>query len=215
MKELMRKFGISAATVHRDVVALAENDCVERIKGGIIYRPRDTRGSSATFQERTVANRAAKSAIAAKALSLVGEDDILFLDSSTTVYEIAVRLTTAKFQHLTVITNSIPVMQLFCKMPAAWSMVGLGGNYDPQLNSMLGAATLEELSRLNVTKAFVSAFGLDAKGATTNHERQAELLRKVIDSSDKCHLAVDTSKIGRRGLYRIARRGEFESVIQE
>lgn len=214
MKELMEKFKISAATLHRDVTALVARNAVEHVHGGILYKPeRDTRGSSATYQERVVTNRAAKVAIAEKAIALIEEDDIVFLDSSTTVYELAVLLSKADFQHLTVITNAVPVMHLFSNMPTNWARVGLGGNYDPQLNSMLGAATLEELSRLNITKAFLSAFGLDDKVATTNHERQAELLMKVIGCSDKCYLAVDASKKGRRGLYRIADRSDFTTII--
>lgn len=40
-------------------------------------------------------------------------------------------------------------------------MIGFGGNYDPQLNSTLGDPALEQLSHLNITKTFVSGFGLD------------------------------------------------------
>ena len=40
-------------------------------------------------------------------------------------------------------------------------MIGFGGKYDPQLNSTLGDSALEQLSHLNITKAFVSGFGLD------------------------------------------------------
>ena len=62
-------------------------------------------------------------------------------------------------------------------------MIGFGGNYDPQLNSILGDSALEQLSHLNITKAFVSGFGLDDNTATTNHERQAGILRKVLDAA--------------------------------
>ena len=62
------------------------------------------------------------------------------------------------FDHLTVITNSIAVMHLFRKFPPHWSMISLGGNYDPQLNAILGASAIEQLSRFNITKAFISAF---------------------------------------------------------
>ena len=104
-------------------------------------------------------------------------------------------------------------MNLFRKFPPHWSMIGLGGNYDPQLNSILGMSALEQLSRFNLTKAFVSCFGVDDKSATTNHERQAEMLRKVLDAADRRYLIVDRGKIGRKGLYRIAARGGFDAVL--
>ena len=215
-KELMDKFGVSSATIHRDIAALEEGGAVERVRGGIVFRAgADTRGSAATYGERMVANRAAKVEIAKKAAALVEEDDILFLDSSTTVYELGALLTRGGFQRLTIVTNALPVMHLFPEMPTNWALVGLGGNYDPQLNSLLGAATLDELSRLNITKAFVSAFGLDAKVATTNHERQSELLSKVLEVSDKAILAIDGTKAGRRGLYRFASRADFAAIVTD
>lgn len=215
-KELMEHFKASSATIHRDIVALSAAGSVERVRGGIVYRPEGrAQASSSSYEERQVANRDAKVSIAKKALSLIEEDDILFLDSSTTIYELALLLPEAGFQHLTIITNAVPVMRLFAKMPTTWAMIGLGGNFDPQLNSMLGASTLDELARLNISKAFVSAFGLDAKVATTNHERQAELLAKVIETADRSYLAIDGAKTGRRGLYRFAARDEFAAIVGE
>ncbi len=214
--ELMEEFGVSSATIHRDIELLAKRDAIERVRGGIIYNDApNARATSANYQERVVARRAEKIAAARRALALVEEGDIVFLDSSTTVYELALLLVQSKFDHLTVITNAIPVMHLFRKFPPHWSMIGLGGNYDPQLNSILGAAALEHLSHFNVTKAFVSAFGLDDKTATTNHEQQAEILRRVLDAADKRYLIIDHTKIGRKGIYRIAARGGFDAILTD
>ena len=216
LAELMEKFGVSSATIHRDVAALARRDAVERVRGGLIYNDApDANGSSAAYQERVVSHRREKIAVAKKALPLIEEGDIIFLDSSTTVYELALLLANEKFDHLTVITNAVAVMSLFRKFPPHWSMIGLGGNYDPQLNSILGMSALEQLSRYNVSKAFVSAFGLDDKTATTNHEHQAEILRDVLDAADRLYLLVDQAKLGRKGLYRISARGAFHAIITD
>ena len=214
--ELMEKFGVSSATIHRDIELLAKRDVIERVRGGILYNDApNARASSADYQDRVVARRAEKIAAARRALALVEEGDIVFLDSSTTVYELALLLIQSKFDHLTVITNAIPVMHLFRKFPPHWSMIGLGGNFDPQLNSILGVSAIEHLSHFNVTKAFISAFGLDDKTATTNHEQQAEILRRVLDAADKRYLIIDHTKIGRKGIYRIAARGGFDAILTD
>ena len=216
VEELMEKFGVSSATAHRDIALLSKRDAVERVRGGIVYNDApEVRANSANYQERVTLRRTEKTSAARKALALIGEGDIIFLDSSTTTYELALLLMHAEFDHLTVITNSIAVMGLFRKMPAHWAMIGLGGNYDVQLNSILGMSALEQLSRFNLTKAFVSCFGVDDKNVTTNHERQAEMLRKVLDAADKRYLIVDHTKIGRKGLYRIAARGGFDAIITD
>ena len=216
LKELMDAFGVSSATIHRDVAILAKRDAVERVRGGLIYNETPApSGNAAAYQERVVTHRSEKIMVAQKALHVIEEGDIIFLDSSTTVYELALLLTRGEFDHLTIITNAIPVMHLFRKFPAHWSLIGLGGNYDPQLNSILGISALEQLARYNVTKAFVSGFGLDDKTATTNHEHQAEILRKVLDAADKRYLLIDHTKLGRKGLYRIAARGGFDAIISD
>ena len=216
LKELMDAFGVSSATIHRDVAILAKRDAVERVRGGLIYNETPApSGNAAAYQERVVTHRSEKIMVAQKALHVIEEGDIIFLDSSTTVYELALLLTHGEFDHLTIITNAIPVMHLFRKFPAHWSLIGLGGNYDPQLNSILGISALEQLARYNVTKAFVSGFGLDDKTATTNHEHQAEILRKVLDAADKRYLLIDHTKLGRKGLYRIAARGGFDAIISD
>ena len=216
VNEIMANFGISSATAHRDIATLAKRDAVERVRGGIIYNEAPhAAANAANYQERVVARRGEKTAAAKKARKLVGEGDIIFLDSSTTTYELALLLKRERFDHLTVITNSIAVMNLFRKFPPHWSMIGLGGNFDPQLNSILGMSALEQLSHFNLTKAFVSCFGVDDKNATTNHERQAEMLRKVLDSADRRYLIVDRTKLGRKGLYRISARKAFDAIIAD
>ena len=214
--EIMAKFGTSSATAHRDIAALARRDAVERVRGGIIYNDApNARTTSANYQERVISRRTEKMKAAQKALALITEGDIIFLDSSTTTYELALLLMHERFDHLTIITNAIAVMNLFRKFPPHWSMIGLGGNYDPQLNSILGISALEQLARFNLTKAFVSCFGVDDKNATTNHEHQAEMLRKVLDAADMRYLIVDHKKLGRKGLYRIAPRGGFDAIISD
>lgn len=214
--ELKDRFAVSNATIHRDIALLAERDAIERVRGGVVYNAQPpAREVSADYQNRIVARRREKIAAARRALALITEGDIIFLDSSTTIYELALLLVGANFDHLTVITNAIPVMHLFRKFPPHWSMIGLGGNFDPQLNSILGGAAIEQLSSFNITKAFVSAFGLDDKTATTNHEQQSNMLRRVLAAADRRYLIIDHTKIGRKGLYRVAARGGFDAILTD
>lgn len=216
LTELMKKFGVSSATIHRDVEELARRDAVMRVRGGLVFNEVSARRvNGSDFNERIVTNRSDKIAAAQKAFARITEGDIIFLDSSTTVYELSVLLRQSDFGHLTVITNSVSIIQNFRKFPQHYTMIGLGGSFDPQLNSFLGAAVVGQLAQLNVTKAFFSAFGLDDKNATTNHERQAELIRKVMDISERNYLIVDRSKLGRTGLHRLAPRGAFDEIFRD
>ena len=87
LKELMDAFGVSSATIHRDVAILAKRDAVERVRGGLIYNETPApSGNAAAYQERVVTHRSEKIMVAQKALHVIEEGDIIFLDSSTTVY---------------------------------------------------------------------------------------------------------------------------------
>ena len=214
LKDLMKRFNVSSATIHRDVEVLARRDAIERVRGGLVYNEASDTGTDlSNFRERVVSNKAEKNAAARMALPLIQEGDIIFLDSSTTTFELAMLLMRSPIDRLTIITNSVAIMGLFRKMPATWVKIALGGSYDAQLNSILGAAALSQLSGFNITKAFVSAFGVDAKNVTTNHEHQAELLRVVLDAADKRYLVVGRSKLGRTGLYRLFARGGFDAIL--
>lgn len=212
--ELMEKFDISSATVHRYAIELAKRDAVTRVRGGLVFNAADMpRDDASAYLDRVVTNRAGKIAAAKKAVAVIREGDIVFLDSSTTVYELALLLRDENFAHLTIVTNSVSIIQNFRKFPSHYVLIGLGGSYDPNLNAILGAATLEQLAHINVTKAFVSAFGIDEKNVTTNHERQAELLKHVLDAADRRYLVADSSKFNRTGLYRLSARGAFDAIF--
>jgi len=212
--ELMQRFNVSSATIHRYADELSRRDAVTRMRGGLVFNKSEaSREDASAYLDRVVSNRNGKIAAARNALSAIDEGDIIFLDSSTTVYELALLLREANFSHLTIVSNSVSIIQNFRKFPSHYVLIGLGGSYDPHLNSVLGSATMEQLSHMNITKAFISAFGVDDKNVTTNHEHQAELLRHVLDAADKRYLVVDDTKFGRKGLYRIAAKGGFDAVF--
>ena len=219
LDELMAKFKVSSATIHRDVAELVASGHLERIRGGVAFFARQQAETNAadafSFLDRATVNLPAKRKIAAKALPLVCDGDILFLDSSTTTAAFADAIAARRFTNLTIITNSVSIMEKFRKMPGNYVLIALGGNYDPMLNSFLGSSALRELERLTITKAFVSAFGVNDKIATTNHEHQMGLVTRVLDIANKRYLLVDHSKFGRTGLYRLATRAAFDAIISD
>ena len=219
LTELMEKFGVSSATIHRDVAELVASGHLERIRGGVAFFPRSNNTASAnsgiSYLDRATVNQSAKKRIAVKAVELVADGDILFLDSSTTTAAFADELTNSGFVNLTIVTNSVAIMEKFRKMPRNYVLIALGGNYDPLLNSFLGSAALRELERLTITKAFVSSFGVTDKLVTTNHEHQAGLVTKVLDMATKRFLLADRSKFGRTGLYRLATRAAFDGIVSD
>ena len=218
IQELISHFKVSGATMYRDIAELAARDVVQRVHGGIALKERSAgsnQPSGSPFQERLSWNRERKEIIALKALRRIGENDILFLDSSTTVHYLAQLLEKSAFSNLTIVTNSVTIIQNFHKYPSHYVRIGLGGSYDMQLNSFLGQATLRELEYLEISKAFISAFGVGDDKVTTNHEYHASLLMKVLDLAGHKYLLADRSKFNRSGLFRIASCRAFDEILSD
>lgn len=214
--ELQEKLQVSSATIHRDIAALVKRGVIRKMRGGIaLALASQTQPISTAFQDRLNRNCRAKQTIAEQAFEKIEEGDILFLDSSTTVYYLALKLLNSNFSSLTIVTNAVSIIQNFHKFPSHYVLIGLGGSYDLQLNSFLGQTAMGELERLSISKAFVSAFGLCDAKVTTNNEKHFALLLKLMDIAEQKILLLDRSKFNRKGLFRFASQNTFDSVLSD
>ncbi len=218
IRELVDHFRVSVPTMYRDIAELTARDVVQKVRGGVALREPSSgqkTPASSPFQERISWNREKKESIALRALSMIAENDILFLDSSTTVYYLAQKLLTSNFSSLTIVTNAVSIIQDFHKFPSHYILIGLGGAYDLQLNAFLGQTALGELEQLSISKAFVSAFGLCDGRVTTNNEKHFALLMRLMNVAEQKMLLLDRSKIDRKGIFRFATQNSFDAVITE
>ena len=214
--ELREKFDVSNATIHRDIAALVQRGLAQKIRGGVAWGVQTPQtAESSSFLERMNWNRRAKQSIAEAAFRHISEGDIVFLDSSSTVYHLAQKLRESVFASLTIVTNAVSIIQDFHKFPSHYVLIGLGGSYDLQLNSFLGQSTLRELELLSISKAFVSAFGMCDDRVTTNHEKHFALLMKLMNVAEHKFLLIDRSKLDRKGLFRFASRSMFAATVTE
>jgi len=215
--ELMEYFSISQATAHRDIAELYSSGLIRKIKGGIAsVRSADPSLSlPSPYYERIKYNQDAKKAIAQKAIQEIQDGDIIFLDSSTTTFYLAEELYHSNFANLTIITNSVLIMQNFHKYPKHYVLISLGGTYDLPLNSFLGNTALNTLNSIQISKAFVSAFGICDNEVSTNHEYHADFLRKLLKSVNEKFLLCDQSKFNRTGLFPIANKDLFKKIITD
>ncbi len=219
--ELMEKFRVSPATIHRDISALVSAGQLRKVHGGVAsltssqaaVPPKDILPSH--YRERMNLDMPAKKAIAEQAFREIRDGDIVFLDSSTTAYFLAKRLQSAAFANLTIITNSVLIIQEFTNFPPHFFLVALGGNYDVQLNAFLGQAALREAERLKLDKSFISGIGLTENGVFSRHENHTFLLQRILELSRKNFLLIGSSKFGRAGLFSIAPLSSFDKIISD
>ncbi len=217
MDELMKQFNVSPATIHRDITELTRKKLIQKVHGGValIQGKEPVAPIDSHFSARVNKEIEKKTFIAELALPYIEAGDIIFLDSSTTALHLARKIQKLQFPNLTIITNSVHIIQEFCLFPPQFVLVGLGGNYNCQLNSFLGKSAVEGLQRLRIGKAFVSAVGAAVEGVTTYHEEHAEFLEKAMAMSVRKYLLLDSTKFGRTGLFKFAELKDFDAIFSD
>ena len=209
---LGEELGISPATARRDLAALERQGKVKRTHGGAVL-PGLTQLED-SFQQRLEEAVEAKGRLARAASGMLGANETVFIDSSTTAYFAARRMIPGK-PNVTYLTNLVPVMELFSTAdPVGTSMVGVGGIYRALTLSFVGPCAVRTVESYLADRAFVSVKGITAEGYLTDADpMEAEVKRAMIRQSAEPVLLVDGRKFERRGLSVIAHVSELSLVM--
>ena len=209
---LQEDFVISQATARRDLTVLEKQGKVKRTHGGAVLPGVAQHEDS--FQQRLGEAVDAKKRLARAAAKLLGADETVFIDSSTTAYFATQRIL-AEAPNLTYLTNLVPVMDLFSTAdPSRASMVGLGGIFRPLTLSFVGPCTIDAVESYLADRTFFSVKGITPDGHLTEpNPLEAEVKRAMIRRSESPVLLVDGRKFERRGASVIAHVSEVSLVM--
>src|SRR6476469_7079263 len=152
IKELAAELGVHEMTVRRDIDALCEQGKLLRTHGGAQLLDRTSEELSQ--QLRAGQNVEAKERIARAALELIQDGDTVALDASTTSLALARLLVARRVQ---AIACSLDAANVLASASVPFLMVG--GNFNVQARSFVGAFFTETMARLHPDLVFFSAKG--------------------------------------------------------
>jgi DeoR/GlpR family transcriptional regulator of sugar metabolism len=209
---LEAEFGISPMTARRDLVALEEEGRVKRTHGGAILP--EYAGHEDSFWHRLDEAVEAKKRLANVAVELLEPGDSVFLDCSTTTYYLARRLL-REGPRVTVLTNSVPVMELLMKHEAPKTdIVGVGGIMRKLTLSFVGPHAVRIISAHSADRAFLSVKGVTGEGFLTDPDvLEAEVKRAMIEHCEEPVLLVDGGKFEKRGLSVITHASRLSRAL--
>lgn len=209
---LEEEFGISPMTARRDLAVLEQGGRLRRTHGGAILP--GFAGHEDSFQHRLEEKTVEKQSLAQAAVKLVEPGETVFLDSSTTAYY-AAREILAAGTNITLLTNSVPVMDLFTSGNAANAdLVGTGGTLRKLTLSFVGPHAVRTISSHFADKAFLSVKGVAPEGYLTDPDPlEAEVKRAMIEQSEEPVLLADGSKFETRGFSVIAPVSDLALVL--
>ena len=184
--DLCQTTGASEATIRRDLNALARQGRLVKIHGG---------ATSLEEEEFLARERYAreKERIARYAASLVGDDDVVYLDTGTTVLHMASHLKDSKALFVTSSIDFAGMLSAFeCRVYV------LGGALKPGTVDIVGAEALDAIRRYNFTKVFLGTSGVSlSQGFTTPDPEAAALKALAAARAQSVYMLADSSKFGR------------------
>ena len=194
LPDLADALKVSESTVRRDLDFLEEAGSAKRTHGGVFYT-----GASPKlphFDERQPCQWDKKRAIAAAAAALIEDGDALLLDGGTTTYEVARLLVGRPLQ---IVTNSLPVANLFASSPST-DLIVLGGYVLPRTGVALGPYANRMLEGVNVRRTILSVAGANERGFYNSNLLLVETEQAMMKAADEVMIVADSTKFGRQSL---------------
>jgi DeoR family fructose operon transcriptional repressor len=184
--------GVSEMTVRRDLQELEAMGCARRVRGGAVpvgpLPPVDSSG----------VRTKAKARIATKLLPLIAEVGAMGMDASGPVSRAAAQVDSAR--DLTVVTNGLETFQALHGKPGITALL-TGGRLDTRTRSLVGPLAVGTAAHVLLGGLLMSAAGVDPDlGLSDASIEDAEVKRAMASVSEMVVVAVDSSRLGQRGM---------------
>lgn len=212
--EMAERLGVSQMTVRRDIQTLEQEGCARVVSGGARRVGRIT--VEPPQAEKMLLQAAEKRGIAKKAVMLITPGSAVYLDAGTTCLAIAQEITNRPDlrDSIVAVTNDFTVAHHFM-LHAKCSLYHTGGEVLRSNMSCVGETTANQISRLNIDLAFLSASSWDAEWISTPTESKIPVKIAAAKASRRSFLVCDSTKYGKVGFFNIIRLQEIEGVITD
>jgi DeoR/GlpR family transcriptional regulator of sugar metabolism len=193
--DLCDRLKVTSATIRRDLAALEQEGVLVRSHGGAVSRMSST-NFQPTYDALLRSENEEKRHIARAAEELVLDGDTIFLEGSTTVFELARRL--IHRHRLTVVTNS-PTIVCELQRSAGVTVMCTGGDLQKDTFYLYGEWAQRALSEIRLDKAILGVSAIDPKyGVSTSHVCEAQITRMVSKAAKTRIALADHTKFGRQ-----------------
>lgn len=213
VSELSNAFCVSEITIRRDLSRLAEEKVLKRYHGGAkLHIPTNAELKCAEFQQKSTLMLDEKRRIGNCACSFIKDNDIVFMNSGTTVLQF---LTQLEKQGVTIVTSNAAAFD--CPINPGVEILALGGNYDSRTRSMCGEFTINNIMGIYSTCTILGANGLDVKeGMTTSVYQECTINNAMINhTKGKVILLADSTKIGKISSYVSSPLSKIDVIITD
>ena len=209
--DLIELVNYSEATIKRDLVFLEKSGLIRRVRGGAMLVDNRKIDVPYLMKITKLEEETEKRKIADTASSLIRDDMVLFLDSSTTSLHLVRNL--ARFDGLQIITNGIVTAAMLSEYTTAKVSV-LGGAIVPKRATINGSKAYNDALSYYADLAVISCRGLDfSQGVTETHEGEAMVKKAFRKQSDRLAVLVTQQKIAHKFMHQAIAFHEIDYLV--
>lgn len=185
---LAEQLGTSALTIRRDLTALEGRGEVERRYGEAVL----VAGAGPRAESDASPYELEKEAIARAAAKMVKDNELLFINTSSTALELVGHI---RASGVTVVTNTALAQGL--PIPPEGMILVTGGEVRAPRGVLSGEFALANVRSVSATTCFIGCAGISTvTGITSTTQQEATVNSLMVDRSDRMVLLADSSKLG-------------------
>ena len=197
IKDLSSLLNVSEITIRRDLQEFEDEGIVDRFYGGAVLKEKklileDTDQSYAKETYDFNSNEI-KNSIALEASKMVEDEDIIFINSGSTAFQL---LNTLSNKNITIVTNNGRAIGQ--PKPAAANIVVSGGEIYERKQSLVGDFAMNTFSKIEANICFLSVGGITKEGITTFALPETAVNRTILERTNGPRVILaEGFKIGR------------------
>lgn len=191
INSLADEFKISPITIRLDIKELAKKGLVERTHGYVsISKNKFFLGGD--ISDRIAVENDLKIKLSQKASEYINPGDRIFLDDSSTVFNIINYI--VNIPGLTIVTHSLSIMYAIRNYPHI-HMIGLGGTFCNTDQAFIGEMVINCIKNMHFNISFMGCWNIDDIYGTTETSNNASHIKSIVaNNSDKNIILVTSSK---------------------
>ncbi|MDC7287669.1 DeoR/GlpR family DNA-binding transcription regulator [Blautia schinkii] len=208
--DLASRLNVAKETIRRDLRAMEKDNELIRTHGGAYIL--EGVHNDLDITTRQVLKTTEKETIARKCDALIQTGDFIYLDSSTTAWFIARKISQRK---LTVVTTSLEIANILSTSPTIRLFL-IGGEFSRKTMSFEGDGAVRNLEQYFIDKAFISCRSVSMQYGVTDTSDNAALLHKIaLAHAKQKFLVIDHSKLDNISFSRVVPLDMLDGIIMD
>ncbi len=212
VKQLAAQLFVSEPSIRRDLARLEKQHLIKRVHGGAMIERDAISKMKIPFMIRELEQSSAKVVIAKKAIEYIHDNDVIFMDASTSAYNMIPFLPMKK--NITVVTNGVKTLNALAEYDI--NTIATGGNLIASCKALVGDGVYDTIDSINADVAFFSCRGVSEDGYMTDIAIKENYVRAhMIKNAKRSYLLCTSDKYGKQYYHNLGHINDIDGVISE